>query len=350
MSTDDLGQAGSVTSESSVDRELESRQGPVTDGDGEVVSEIVEPAGLSPAVSGTQVEWQGVVDYARSQGVQLPYQDDMVATRALLDAYRASQERNYYADLGRQMAPYADQIQAWIQQNQVQAAQARQPVSDPYDAPEWNDQWALMVERDPSTGLIRSKAGYDPRIGEKAQAYAEWRQRWDNDPKFRDAYVERKAESRAKQLIEERFASHAESMQAQGIVSQNAAWIFQSHPDGSAVIGHDGMKVLSPAGHIYAQAVNQIWNSGVRNVEQCNALARTYVENVVMRQQFLAHQHAMAAPAQQAQGQVTPSVGGSATRHAASPKAGRVRKEGMTLREMLNATMNGFRDEEADVG
>lgn len=347
MSSEELEQL--VSTESSVDREMESRvsSGPVTDGDGEVVSASPLSSGTESSSVAPQAEWQGVVDYARSQGIELPYRDDIVAVRALLDAYRGSRERNYYADLGRQMAPYADQIQAWIQQNQgVQA----QPQVDPYAAPEWNDQWALMVERDSSTGLIRSKPGYDPRIGEKAQAYVDWQSRWTNDPKFRDAYVEHRAESRARQLIDERFASHAESVQAQGIVSQNAAWIFQTHPDGSPVLGQDGMKVLSPAGHIYAQAVNQIWNSGVRNVDQCNALARAYVENAVMRQQFLAYQQAPAAQAQQAQGQVTPSVGGTATRPAVSPKAGRVRKEGMSLREMLNSTMNGFRDEDADAG
>lgn len=342
MSTEDL-----EREQSGVTTESAASSAPVTDGDGEVVSTAPEPAAASAA---QQAEWQGVVDYARSQGVQLPYQDDVVAIRALLDAYRGSQERNYYADLGRQMAPYSDQIQAWIRQNQLQADQARVPAADPYAAPEWDDRWALMVERDPATGMIRSKPGYDPRIGEKAQAYAEWRSKWDNDPKFRDAYVESRAESRARQLIEERFATHAESAQAQSIVAQNAAWVFQSHPDGTPVIGQDGMKVLSPAGHIYAQAVNQIWNSGVRNVEQCNALARTYVENVVMRQQFLAYQQQVQGQAQQAQGQVSPSVGGSATRPSVSPPAGRVKQGGMTLQEMLNANARGLRDEDADLG
>ncbi len=344
---------GSVTSESSVDRELESRSAsasaPVTDGDGEVVATpeaIQAPAQQQAAAQ----EWQGVVDYARSQGIELPYRDDAVAVRALLDAYRGAQERNYYADFGRQMMPYADQIQAWLRQNQIQASQPQRPA-DPYAAPEWNDQWALMVERDPNTGLIRSKAGYDPRIGEKAQAYAEWRHKRDNDPKFWDASVEHRAELKAKQLIEEKFAAQAEAAGAQNLVSQNAPWIFQTYSDGSPVLGQDGMKVLSPAGQAYAQAVKQIWDSGIRNVQQCDAMARTYVENLVMKQQFLAYQQQQAAaPAAQAMGQVEPSVGGTATRPAPTPKAPRVRQEGLTLREMMNARMNGFGDEDADVG
>src|SRR5512135_988707 len=98
MSSEEREEVGSVTSESSVDRELESRSpAPVTDGDGEVVSTSPAPSELPSATSAAQTEWQGVVDYARSQGIQLPYQDDVVAIRALLDAYRRSQERNYYA-------------------------------------------------------------------------------------------------------------------------------------------------------------------------------------------------------------------------------------------------------------
>lgn len=355
MSSEDLDLE--VSSESAVDRELSSRQdAPVTDGDGEVVAAppVSAPAAAqAQAPAASAAEWQGVVDYARSQGIQLPYQDDVAATRALLDAYRGSQERNYYADLGRQMAPYSDQIQAWIQQNQIQRqAQSQQADRNPYASPEWDDRWALMVERDPNTGLIRSKPGYDPRIGEKAQAYAEWRNKWDNDPKFRDAYVEYKAEAKAAKMIEERFASHAEGVQAQNIVGQNAAWIFQVHDDGSPVLDQHGMKTLSPAGHLYAQKVNEIWNAGIRNVEQCNAMARTYVENVVLRQQYIAQQQQAAAYANQAsqsQGQISPSVGGTATRPAVSPRPPRVKQDGLSLREMLNAKMNGMRDEDADV-
>ena len=328
--------------------ELEASAGssPVTDGDGEVVSTSPAPEGLADAVSQTQVEWQGVLDYAKSQGIQLPYKDDAVAVRALLDSYRLAQERNYYSDLGRQMAPYADQIQAWIQQNQIAASQRSQPQVDPYAAPEWDDRWALMVERDPNTGMIRSKPGYDPRIGEKAQVYADWRNKWDNDPKFRESYVESKAESRARQLIEERFASHAEGMQAQNIVSQNAPWIFQTYQDGSPVLGQDGMKMLSPAGHLYAQKVNEIWNAGIRNVDQCNSLARTFVENAVMRQQFLSSPGPQGGYAAQTLGQSVPNVAG---RPSASPRAPRVKQEGLSLRDMLNARMTGMPDEDANV-
>jgi hypothetical protein len=320
---------------------------PMVDGDGEVVAsgeassyEQAAAPSASPAES-----WTGVVDYARSQGYQLPYTDDVQAIQGLLQAYRQSQERNWYTDFGRQVAPYADQVQAWISQQQAQRAVPQQQ-DDPTAQPPWMDQWAQMVERDPQTGIIRSKPGYDPAIAQKVQTFLDWKQKWDNDPKFRDEYVERRAEVRAKDLIQKEFASHRESLAAESLVGQNANWIFQTYEDGRPVVGQDGMKVLSPAGRVYAQAVNEIWKSGVRDVNRCNQMAMMQVQNVVLRQQMLQYQQAYSNQAQQSQGQVTPNVGGSATRPAQVPAPGRQKKQGLSIREALNQATTGFSDED----
>ena len=218
---------------------------PQVDGNGEVVAEGAAAA-ASSAPSAPQgmaeSQWQGVLDYARSQGYQLPYRDDAAAVQGLLQAYRTANERNYYSDLGRSMAPYADQISAWIRQNQ--AAQSQQQQQRPqYAPPPWDPKWVGMVERDPNTGGLRSKAGYDPRIADAVQNYADWRDRFLENPA---QTITPLVEERARQLIQQEMATHKESLAAEQLVSQNANWIFQSYDDGKPVLGQDGMKSSAP--------------------------------------------------------------------------------------------------------
>lgn len=320
---------------------------PMLDGNGEVVVDApasapaaAAPAGASPA------EWQGVLDYARSQGVQLPYRDDRAATDGLIQAYRVANERNYYSDLGRQMAPYASQIEAWIRQNQ--AAQYQQQQQRPqYAPPPWDPKWVSMVERDPNTGMLRSKAGYDPRIADAVQQYADWRDKFLENPA---QTITPLVEERARSLIQQEMATHKEALAAEQLVAQNANWIFQSSADGRPILGQDGMKTLSPAGHLYAQAINHAWNAGLRDIRQMDGYGRTVVENAVLRQQYLQFQQGAAGtPAAQAQGQIAPSVGGSNTRHSPSLRRQVESKKGLTLRETLDAAVKGFPEEDANL-
>ncbi len=333
-----------VTTESSVDSELSSRGSPVTDADGEVVSDV-QPSSPAP-MQASGPEWQGVVDYARSQGVELPYKDDAVALQQLLQAYRSSQERNYYSDFGRQMMPYADQIQAWISQNQQQRQQGPQRPS--YAPPAWDPRWASMVERDPNTGALRSKAGYDPRIADAVQSYADWRDQFLEDPAKMIAPM---VEERAAALIEQRFGQHQVVQQSEGIVSQNAGWIFQMDANGRPILDQYGSRQLSPAGQVYARAVKQLGDSGVKDVRQMDAYARSVVENMVLRQQYMQYQQqAASGQAAQQQGQVQPSVGGSATRYAPTLPKPKTSRQGLSLRESMDAALKGFADDEADLG
>jgi|ERR1700682_838139 len=337
-----------VSSTSAVDTELDARESgaPTTEG---VPSEVAYAA---PAQPEPQYQWQGVVDYARQQGVQLPYTDDVAALQALLNSHRQGQERNFYADLGRSIAPYADQVRAWIQQNQLQQDAQRQAQQvDPYAAPPWDPRWINLVERDPQTGQLRSKAGYDPAIADKVQAYADWKDKWEApDGKMRDAYYDRRAEQRAREIVQKEFATHRQSLQAEGLVGQNQAWLFQSHQDGSPVYDGYGARVMSPAGQIYAQAVKNIWDSGVQDVGRCHQMARTVVENAVLRQHYMTTQQPAQQPAYAAQqyGQVAPSVGGQVGRPAVGQRSSPQSTKGMSLRELVNARMQNLGDEDAN--
>lgn len=319
--------------------------GVVADADGEVVSSgasVAESGPLESAAPATQAEWQGVSDYARQLGVQLPA-DDHQALATLLSAYQRSLQPNFYEQFGRQVAPYADQVNAYIQQ---QRALAQQPQGRaPWQPPEWNPAWINMVERDPQTGMLFSKPGVNPNIAEKVQQYAEWRDQFLDDPA---KTIQPLVEHRARELIQQEFATHRQTVEADNLVAENANWMFQADPNGVPVLHHDGSRALSPAGAVYARAVNDIWNSGVRNVRQCHLLARAQVENAVLRQQWLTNQAAApATQAQQQQGMMPTNVGGSATRPSVSPQRGPQSMNGLGLRERLNRRLAGYSDDDA---
>lgn len=319
--------------------------GVVADADGEVVSSVASAPAAEPAMGAAApsgAEWQGVSEYARQLGFQLP-NDDHQALATLLQAYQRSLQPNFYEQFGRQVAPYADQVQAYI--NQQRMLQQQPPQRAPWQPPEWNPAWVNMVERDPATGMLFSKPGVNPQIAEKVQQYAEWRDKFLDDPA---QTIQPLVEHRARELIQQEFAQHRQTVEADNLVTENANWMFQADANGVPMLHPDGSRALSPAGALYARAVNDIWNSGVRNVRQCHMLARSQVENAVLRQQWLTYQaQAPATQAQQQQGMMPTNVGGSATRPSVSPKAGPQSQNGLGLRERLNRRLAGYTDEDA---
>ncbi len=238
-----------------------------------------QPA-ASAAAPATPAEWQGVTDFARAQGVELPWKDDVQALQNLISAYRQQGQRNFYADLGRQVAPHADQIRAMIQQQQ---AQQQAPPSRPWAAPSFKREWLSQVETDPETGQLRARPGYDPSLPEKVQAYAEWLNKFQSKPdEFLDPWVEAKATA----IVEQRMAGYQEQQDASRLVSQEAQWIFQ----GGRVGGP-----LTVAGQMYGRAANQFYQAGLRDVRSLHAAAVAVVQNAFLRQQAQASGQAQAA-------------------------------------------------------
>jgi hypothetical protein len=132
-----------------------------------------------PAPPGQSSDWQGVRDFAKAMGVELPYENDAAALTNLLAAYQGLQRRDWYSDLGQRLAPHADKIAAYLAEQEKPKAPEGPPA---WRAPEIKREWLQMVERDEATGVIRSKAGYDPSIADKVQSYVEWRERFSERP------------------------------------------------------------------------------------------------------------------------------------------------------------------------
>lgn len=285
--------------------------------------------------------WQSVRDYARAQGVELPYQDDAAALNDLIRARQQLQQRDYFSEVGQRFAPHASQLQEYLRTRQQQASQ---DAPQPWAAPKFDKTWLAMVERDENTGGLRAKPGYDPAIAEKVQAYADWRDKFLDNP---EQVVAPLIEQRAQQLIEAKFAEHAQQSLADDLVRQNAGWMFAADATtGQPSYDRQGRRQLSPAGVVYARAAKDLWDSGVKDVRQVDAYARTAAENAALRGHLQQLRPAAREPSQApAQQQSAASVGGGLGRP--EPALPRIppSQKGLSLREMLQQNLRGASDD-----
>ncbi len=284
---------------------------------------------LAGAGAAGSAEWTGVRDYLKAKGIELPFEDDGAALEALGRAYQGSQQRNYFTELGQRLAPHAKQLQAYLAQ-QAAAVQQAAPAAS-WAAPEFKKEWMNLVERDENTGALRSKAGYDPGIADKVQAYADWRDRFLDSP---ETVIGPLVEQRAAALIEQRFASHSEQVAAQAIVQQNADWIFQKGADGRPVRGQ-----FTPEGVLFSQTTQRLWDSGLTDVNVIAGLARTVVENAVLRRHLQGQASPAAAQAVLA-ANGSPSVGPGVVGGNAPPPS----QAGLSLRERLERATAGLNE------
>lgn len=285
-----------------------------------------------PAPTAAETQWQGVRDYAKTQGVELPFEDDGAALNTLLSAYKQANERNYYADFGRQAAPHAQEFQEYLRTRQQPQAPAAPP---PWKGPEFKEEWLQVVEKDENTGRLRSKAGYDPTIAQKVEAYAEWRERWQKEP---EAIIGPLIQSEAQKLVDARFAEQNERYRADQLLSRHAAWMFAADAQGRALYNQQtGQRQITPEGVTYARATEQLWASGIRDVGTIDTYAQMVVQNAVMRQRLLLTQ-----PAANGSPNAAPSssVGGQLTRPSAAAPAVAAPSKGMSLRDMLRVNLD----------
>lgn len=299
---------------------------------------VAEPSavdGQSPsAVTGgdggqqqTQDAWQGVREYARAQGVELPHESDVAALNHLLGAQRQLAERNYYAELGQRLAPHADGVREYLASRQRPQAPAAPPA---YQPPPFKKEWLGQVERDEGTGALRSKPGYDPGIAEKVSAYVEWREKFLESP---ETVIAPLVETRAAEMIERRFADHQQRSEADRLVQSHQEWLFQRGADGREVYDNAGRRQMTPLGVLYARTAKSLWDSGVRDVRRLDAMATMAAENAILRLRLQGQGQPTIDP--RTAGGMQPPVGGGTARPGAGVPAGAQPARGMSLREML---------------
>jgi hypothetical protein len=223
-------------------------------------------------------EWQSIRDVARSRGFDVAgqFQDDGSFLEHLLSQAQQARQSDFHARLGQQLAPHAQRIQNFLtQQSQPKAPEGPKP----WEAPEFDERWLNLVERDPSSGLFIAKQGADPQYATKLNAFTQWKQGYDRNPA---AVLNGMVEARAKQIaadtVREQLAIQGREQTVQSIASHNSEWLYQRDQQGQPVRDYMGQPMLTPAGARYIHHLNAIQRMGVTDPRAQDTLAKQLVQ------------------------------------------------------------------------
>jgi hypothetical protein len=209
-------------------------------------------------------------------------------------------------------------------------------VPSAWQAPPFKREWLQMVEVDPETGQMRSKAGYDPALVDKVQAYSEWRDKFLQEP---ESMIGPLVEQRAQAIIDQKLAGFQEQRTAEGLVAREATWMFQGGQVGGP---------LTAAGQVYAREADSLWRGGLRDVRSLHAAAVSMVQNAFLRQEMVKRQAggSPATPAQEAQAPVSvaQALGRPGPATQSQPVASGLNRPAMSMRELMMARLKGVPD------
>jgi hypothetical protein len=247
---------------------------------------------LAPNTQGTgtpaPAQWQSIREAAGNLGFRFPgqVQDDGQALQYLIHQLQA---QNHYAQLGQRFA--ASQVDQFGRpQAQAPAAPAA-PQRKAWEAPEFNQKWLSLVEFDQSTGMYLSKPGAPPWVGEKVQAYSEWKERYDANPAaVMNEAIREAAREEAQTLYRTEFQQQQTRSQAAKIVSDNAPWFYAKDQAGQRARDWQGNPVPTPAGLRYLHHLQALQQAGVTNPVQQDQWAKQAVMNEWYGQQAQAQQ------------------------------------------------------------
>ena len=291
-------------------------------------------------------EWQSIRDAATAYGYQAPANitDDRAFLVHLLQQAQGNRQQDFYAQLGRQLAPQAHGIQQYLSQQ----TQPQQPAARPeWEAPEFDERWIGLVDRDPTTGLYVAKQGVPHDIATKVNSFVEWKTKYDRNPAaVLNQMVEARASAIAKTTFDEKFAEQSRQQTISRIMSDNSAWLYQVDAAGQRVVNPvTGQPSYSPVGAMYVQQLQAVRQMGVTDPAQQDALAKQLVRG----QYALAQQQQAQAAAGQAGNPQTqqalnqpnrnPLQAQPPTQRRKNPAAPEPSQAGMSLTEMLRASL-----------
>jgi hypothetical protein len=290
---------------------------------------------------GTPQGWQSIRDAAAARGYQFDpnVQSDADALSHLVQQAGFARQQNIHAQLGRQLAPHAADIQKYLAQKQAPAP-AERPAWEP---PPFDKRWVSLVDRDAS-GVFVGKPGVPPEIVDAVNKYAEWREEYETNPaSVLKPWVESEAKRIASETVKAQIDRQRTDSAVQGVMQANASWLYQADAAGNVAYSYDGRPMLSPYGQRYAQHVQTLTRAGVRDPRQQDEIAKQMLRADIAS----ATQQATESPAAQTQATFAssrPNVNQlqslSAQQRAVTPGATEPSTTGMSLRESL---MDAFR-------
>lgn len=313
-----------------------------------------QAAGVQPAATQQQTaqpaqpQYTGIRQVAQQFGLDVSqFADDGSFFNHLLQQAGQNRQADYYAQLGRQLAPHAQGIQGYFAQQQQQ--QAAPQAAPSWQAPEFDERWAALVERDPATGIYLPRPGAPPEVAAKVNAYVEWKKKFDLNPaSVLNGMVESRASEIARQQVAEQFAVHNRNQAISEIASANTPWLYQRDAAGRQVTNPvTGQRAVTPVGAAYLSNLQVLQRSGVTDPRTQDQLAQQ-----LTRAQFAqgGGQQTPAAQFQQQQATNAPNQNPlqalAGLERANTPGATEPSATGMGLSEMLRQAMaaNGVTD------
>lgn len=296
-------------------------------------------------------DWESVVDVARGLGYDFggqQFQDDRQFLLHLLNTATSNRQADYYAQLGRQIAPQYQQVQQFLQQQQrPQQQQQQRPEWEP---PDFDPSWLQLVERDPQSGVFLARQGVDPAIATAVNTYDRWYQRFGHNPVAAvRPFVEQSLPQLVQQQIQQAMQSYRQQSEIESIVARNAEWMYQHDQSGRPVIGVGGRPVATAEGTRYGQIVSELEQQGLRNPGAVDRLARQILMGEMAQQQLRAgqqnppdHQQTNALASSRSQRNVLQSLNPDQRQQTAG--ANEPDASGMSLHEMLRNALASYSD------
>lgn len=339
-----------------------------------------EPTPPAPAVPASSVQpepdYSALYDQARSIGMNV---DGNLTPQQIAEAaIQELQRQRPYADYARQIAPYANEIQSYLaQQQQAQQAPQAQPqqadewnpakyLQEKWGAPGWSSEWDLAIQRgvvqqDPDTGLYQPSPGYEVATSSivaqmnqaRAAQLSQWQQLGRQNPLeyFYSALQEplrRQWQEDVRREVQQMFSQQKVANAIDTFEAQNSGWLYKTDPFGN--------RSWSDEGNLLFQELQSLQQAGVQDPQtRLNiALRSTGLATRVAGAQA-APPVQQAAPAQQAANPAASQggqsfLGSALTRASHAPNAQapgvQVPPEGsvmVTDGELSNMFVNDFR-------
>lgn len=244
-------------------------------------SQPAPPAAAQPEAP----DYSALYDQARSIGMNV---DGNLTPQQIAEAAIAQLQRERpYADYARQIAPHAQEIQAYLAQRaQPQQAPAQsQPQQDEWNpnrylqekwgAPGWSNEWDLAIQRglvqqDPDTGLYVGAPGYEVASSSivaqmnqaRAAQLAQWQQLGRSNPleyfyQNLQEPLRRQWQEDMRREVQQFFSQQKVASAIDTFESQNAGWIYQVDPFGN--------KTLSNEGNVLFNELQSLQQAGVQD-------------------------------------------------------------------------------------
>jgi hypothetical protein len=190
------------------------------------------------------------------------FADDEAAFAGLGSHLEQVRAQEQFARLGQQAYPQWTEFQKWQKVQQEAAAAEAAKKNQWWNPPEWDEKWLEGVERDPATGELRPKQGFDPVLPSRIQAYRAFQQQMlHNLTKDPIATLKPGLEPLVRQLaaeiVQQHLQGYSQQTNIQQIVQQNE-WLYEKEADGRFKMGPQGGKVLSLAGQIMKEQTGKI--------------------------------------------------------------------------------------------